>query len=254
MDDQTTTKYQTGRESTQPTQEPRDTYSRPRKHWCCTVGTQVDQSASWRKRVVTVAVAFSNLTVFAVNEQFEAFATGSRRCLFDRLRLRVVVRRIALGPFPKNGPPLFARNHYCIPYIDIGLTLRPSEPTNPQSRLSHISGNVFTAIPGGACLWCTGFLSEKALAVEAGGADRAYLRSALVAQAGLPLDGGLSDVPWGRVLLLHLVSVPERQSTGIEHRSVCCCHQGKHADVCVSPPDPVRTRPFAGGSTSERAE
>jgi len=73
---------------------------------------------------------------------------------------------------------------YCIPYIDIGLTLRPSEPTNPQSRLSHISGNVFTAIPGGACLWCTGFLSEKALAGEAGGANRAYLRSALVAQAG----------------------------------------------------------------------
>jgi hypothetical protein len=32
--------------------------------------------------------------------------------------------------------------------------------------------------------------------------------------------------PWGRVLLLYPVSNPERQSTGIEHRSRCCCHQG----------------------------
>jgi hypothetical protein len=32
--------------------------------------------------------------------------------------------------------------------------------------------------------------------------------------------------PWYRVLLLYPVSNPERQSTGIEHRSGCCCQQG----------------------------
>jgi hypothetical protein len=68
---------------------------------------------------------------------------------------------------------------FCIPYVDIGLVLRPTEPTDPNSRLSHISGNVFTAIPGGACLWCTGFLTEQKLAAEAGGANRSYLCTTL---------------------------------------------------------------------------
>src|ERR1022692_311266 len=45
--------------------------------------------------------------------------------------------------------------------------------------------------------------------------------------------------PWGRVLLLYPVSNPERQSTGIEHRSGCCCHQGKRV-----PFTRVLTTPF----------
>src|SRR5207302_2297283 len=31
------------------------------------------------------------------------------------------------------------------------------------SEIAAVSGDVFTAVPGGACLWCTGFLTHKKL-------------------------------------------------------------------------------------------
>ena len=40
----------------------------------------------------------------------------------------------------------------------------------------------FVALPGEACLWCTGFLSEEKLRREAGG-DRSYLRTKLAARS-----------------------------------------------------------------------
>jgi hypothetical protein len=73
---------------------------------------------------------------------------------------------------------------YCIPYVDIGLGLFPLDPDDELSEIAAISGNVFTAVPGGACLWCTGFLTEKKLEMEAGGANRSYLRTTLSRQNG----------------------------------------------------------------------
>jgi hypothetical protein len=73
---------------------------------------------------------------------------------------------------------------YCIPYVDIGLGLYPVDPDDGSSEIAAISGNVFTAVPGGACLWCTGFLTEKKLEMEGGGANRSYLRTKLALQKG----------------------------------------------------------------------
>lgn len=71
---------------------------------------------------------------------------------------------------------------YCIPYVDIGLGLYPLNPNDELSEIGAISGNVFVALPGGACLWCTGFLSDEKLRLEAGG-DRSYLRTKLAARS-----------------------------------------------------------------------
>jgi molybdopterin/thiamine biosynthesis adenylyltransferase len=68
---------------------------------------------------------------------------------------------------------------YCIPYIDIGLGLYPFDPDDELSEFAAISGNVFAAVPGGPCLWCTGFLTQEKLEKEAGDANRSYLRTTL---------------------------------------------------------------------------
>jgi len=65
---------------------------------------------------------------------------------------------------------------YCIPYVDIGLGLYPREADDAMSEIAAISGNVFSAVPGAPCLWCTGFLTDQKLQQEAGGANRSYLR------------------------------------------------------------------------------
>lgn len=49
------------------------------------------------------------------------------------------------------------------PYVDIGLDVHPGGPDDsPQ-----MSGQVLLSAPGGPCLWCVGFLTEKKLALEA---------------------------------------------------------------------------------------
>src|SRR5439155_21606551 len=66
---------------------------------------------------------------------------------------------------------------YCIPYVDVGLILTTDERdvTEPKP-LNAISGNVFTAIPGGPCLWCIGFVTQEKLDRETGGRGRPYLQ------------------------------------------------------------------------------
>lgn len=93
---------------------------------------------------------------------------------------------------------------YCIPYIDIGLRLSTDEraPENPRP-LTAISGNLFTAIPGGPCLWCTEFLTEAKLKRETGGLGRNYLqdpsgRNAFVS----PFNGALASEAAAEVLRL----------------------------------------------------
>jgi molybdopterin-synthase adenylyltransferase len=68
---------------------------------------------------------------------------------------------------------------YCIPYIDIGLGLYPLHAEDEMSEIAAISGNVFGAVPGGPCLWCTGFLSDQKLQQEVGGTNRSYMRGKL---------------------------------------------------------------------------
>lgn len=56
---------------------------------------------------------------------------------------------------------IFSRRHL-IPYIDIGIDVAKVDPQPPV-----LSGQVIASIPGGPCMWCLGFLTEKKLAVEA---------------------------------------------------------------------------------------
>jgi len=66
---------------------------------------------------------------------------------------------------------------YCIPYIDIGLSLRTAESNATTiPKMTHIAGNLITSLPGGPCLWCIGFVDDNKLAQETGGRGRSYLQ------------------------------------------------------------------------------
>lgn len=67
---------------------------------------------------------------------------------------------------------------YCIPYIDIGLRVSVTSPwaSSDPAPISGVFGNAFVAIPGGACMWCTEFLTRAKLDAETGGMGRSYLR------------------------------------------------------------------------------
>lgn len=54
----------------------------------------------------------------------------------------------------------FSRRHL-IPYIDIGIDVIQVDPQPPV-----LSGQIIASIPGGPCMWCLGFLTEKKLAAE----------------------------------------------------------------------------------------
>jgi molybdopterin/thiamine biosynthesis adenylyltransferase len=62
---------------------------------------------------------------------------------------------------------------FSIPYIDIGVSIRALKGTAAEPRVS-IGGNVLVLIPGGFCMWCTGFLSDEKLNAETNGRARAY--------------------------------------------------------------------------------
>jgi molybdopterin/thiamine biosynthesis adenylyltransferase len=67
---------------------------------------------------------------------------------------------------------------YVIPYVDIGLTLTSGGTHSTDGgRIRSISGNVFTSIPGGPCLWCSDFLTEEKLARETKQRGRPYLEN-----------------------------------------------------------------------------
>lgn len=92
---------------------------------------------------------------------------------------------------------------YCIPYIDIGLRMTTNQNHLDPKPLLGIPGNLFTAIPGGACLWCAGFIDDEKLNRETGGRGRSYLqgpddRDAYVA----PFNGTLAGEAAAEVLRL----------------------------------------------------
>ncbi len=66
---------------------------------------------------------------------------------------------------------------YAIPYVDIGLAISTDAATDEFPAIRAISGNIFTYVPGQACMWCTGFLSKEKLAKETGGRGRPYLET-----------------------------------------------------------------------------
>ena len=65
---------------------------------------------------------------------------------------------------------------YAIPYIDVGVSIRSTEGTSSEPRVT-VGGNVLVLIPGGFCMWCIGFLSEEKLAGETAGRGRSYFET-----------------------------------------------------------------------------
>ena len=82
---------------------------------------------------------------------------------------------------------------FLIPYVDVGLLI-DSEFQNMEVEGGHwIGGNVYTLLPGSACLWCTGFLTDSKLAAETGGRNRSYLRNAPAAAQVVSFNGVLAS-------------------------------------------------------------
>jgi molybdopterin-synthase adenylyltransferase len=67
---------------------------------------------------------------------------------------------------------------YLVPYVDIGLSLVTRQGSGEEfPAIQAISGNVFTFVPGGPCLWCTQFITEEKLGQETQLRGRPYLRA-----------------------------------------------------------------------------
>jgi molybdopterin/thiamine biosynthesis adenylyltransferase len=108
---------------------------------------------------------------------------------------------------------------YCIPYIDIGLTLRTADDASDPAPIIAIAGNVFVNVPGEACLWCSGYLTNKKLKADVGGSDRSYLKLKLGAASKRdvlvsPLNGVLANQAACEVLQLILGYAPV-ESVGV---------------------------------------
>lgn len=84
---------------------------------------------------------------------------------------------------------------YLIPYVDIGLLIRPVEDGDHVA----IGGNVGTFIPGSFCQWCIGFLTDAKLSTETGGRARSYFEGAdkqaqVVSMNGLLASQAVTEV------------------------------------------------------------
>jgi hypothetical protein len=74
--------------------------------------------------------------------------------------------------------------------------------SDPKPLLG-IFGNLFTALPGGPCLWCAGFLSEEKLRAETGGRGRSYLQGSDDSDAYVaPFNGTLAGEAAAEILRL----------------------------------------------------
>ena len=65
---------------------------------------------------------------------------------------------------------------YGIPYVDIGFAMGVDDSVAEGMQLKSLAGNVFTVMPGGPCMWCSGFLTKEKLAKELGAPDRSYVK------------------------------------------------------------------------------
>lgn len=65
-------------------------------------------------------------------------------------------------------------SRYLIPYVDIGVTIRPVPDAAAGDPRVTVSGNVLSFIPGSFCMWCSGFLTDEKLKQEQNGPTRGY--------------------------------------------------------------------------------
>jgi hypothetical protein len=91
---------------------------------------------------------------------------------------------------------------FLIPYVDIGVSIRPVEDAQDASPRVVIGGNVITLIPGGFCLWCCGFLSEEKLAWELAGPNRSYFQNKMGEAQVVSLNGIIASQAVSEVLQL----------------------------------------------------
>lgn len=89
-------------------------------------------------------------------------------------------------------------SRYLIPYVDIGLLIRPLEGATGMT----IGGNVITAIPGRFCLWCVGFLTQERLDAETGGRPRSYFEGSDGQAQVVSMNGLLASQAANEVLQL----------------------------------------------------
>jgi molybdopterin-synthase adenylyltransferase len=66
---------------------------------------------------------------------------------------------------------------FLIPYVDVGVNIRAIQDPEPNGPGVTIGGNVLTLIPGGFCMWCSGFLSKAKLDAELAGPNRNYFQN-----------------------------------------------------------------------------
>jgi hypothetical protein len=91
---------------------------------------------------------------------------------------------------------------FLIPYIDIGVSIRPVEDATESAPRVSIGGNVITLIPGGFCLWCCGFLSDEKLALERNGPNRSYFQNRKGEAQVVSFNGAVASQAVNEVLQL----------------------------------------------------
>jgi molybdopterin/thiamine biosynthesis adenylyltransferase len=89
-------------------------------------------------------------------------------------------------------------SRYMIPYIDIGLLIRPTANTG---RI-EIGGHVATFIPGSFCAWCIGHVSKEKLDLETGGRPKSYFQGASRQAQVVSMNGLLASAAATEVLQL----------------------------------------------------
>ncbi len=133
---------------------------------------------------------------------------------------------------------------YCIPYVDIGLRVTVMSPwTSPgPAPITGVHGNIFVAIPGRACMWCTDFLTTAKLDEETGGMGRSYLRDSNGEKDAwvLSFNGVLASQAVSEALQLLLGYSPSSQDRTYRRfdgfastMTECIVRRRAHCQVCT---------------------
>ncbi|MBK8229366.1 MAG: ThiF family adenylyltransferase [Candidatus Eisenbacteria bacterium] len=91
---------------------------------------------------------------------------------------------------------------HLIPYVDIGLRIEEGYRENRALARSWIGGQIMTLVPGSACMWCMGYLSDTKLRSELGGRERSYLGQTPGTGQVVSLNGVLASQATTEVLRL----------------------------------------------------
>lgn len=83
-------------------------------------------------------------------------------------------------------------HRYLIPYIDIGLSIRPNPSAQPHEPRVTIGGNVITFIPGDFCLRCCEHLTPQKLEEDRGG-PKGYVQGRPAQAQVVSLNGLLAS-------------------------------------------------------------